>query len=596
MGFVFANWKWLLSGIAFVAYVVVQHVLYLSLIKACREFKEALDQDVKQPLKHTGGFTWLQDVRALFLKTEREGGWVENAPLPREAVIDSLNNEIWRTPKYGALQRWGLAAPLIGVILSALGFMLSPPELTGEVGDIMSKLGPLFVGVFAGALMAIVNQIYLHYAWVELGRVRTKAVRWFDEAIWGTIRQNAHNVLGRAAAETQSAAKSLEASSRLLATCNISYRDSLLELNQQLTHVRSAAQTTAASFDAFTSMVAEMTERLGGSIKHLTSLNAAAGSIANAGTVWNDAAAKMSNATGAIEDSTMLFHETCGKFSSNFEDVHRAMKDGVTESTSGLLSAVGKLTEPLQKLEISIQQMHENTEKHTELSTSLTNAVAHSNQFLTERMALNVDEANLQAEMATRTKAAIECLQQLSDSVGPIASTSTSLKSAASGLNDASGTIGLALKGLLATCNEYSAHCKEFQTTLNMGVTGAATELQSAAKELAQPVKALNTSLKSVAATGNQNAELTQRLENVAKLGERFMQDRAQANTDESARVSRMDGIEKRLDETTQVVSDSAATMRQLQQSLEALVNELKAAREPNHTQRGWFSFLSSRN
>ena len=54
-----------------------------------------------------------------------------------------------------------------------------------------------------------------------------------------------------AAAETQSAANLLTNSSKELASCNVSYRDSLLDLNRQLSVVRDAAQNTSKTFDEF---------------------------------------------------------------------------------------------------------------------------------------------------------------------------------------------------------------------------------------------------------------------------------------------------------------------------------------------------------
>ncbi len=594
MDFVASNWKWLVSGVAFVIYVAIQQGLYMSLIRACREFKTALDAGGEDQARRTGGFGWIHDVRAMFRK--EDGAWVDDSPLPREAVIDSLDNEIWRASRYSALQRWGLAAPLIGVILSALGFMVSPPELTGQVRDIMTKLGPLFVGVFVGALMALVNQGYLHFSALELGRVRAKAVAWFDEVIWKSFRQNAHNVLGSATAQTQSAAKVLETSSRELATSNLAYRDSLLELGRQLSLVRTSAQSTSTSFDTFSAMIADMTDQLGASIRNLGALNNVAAAVENGSVVWNVAAAKMTSASAAIEESTNQFRATCGNFSMNFDDVRRTLKDGIAESTGGLLEVVDRLKEPIGTLEGTLQQMQTNTERHAELSGALTLAVEQSNQFLTERLALNVDDADLQRELATRTQAAIESLTKLAETAGAVNNTGASLNLAAGGLRDATATIGNAQKSLLDTCNGFSAQCAQLQATMNREVSQTTEGLQSAARELATPVAALSENVSRVSSSTENHAELSERLETVAKQAERLMQDRTQAAADEAARAHRMDGIDKRLEETAQIVSDSAKAMRQLQGGLDALVGELRSARENRDTGRGrWFSWLSAR-
>src|ERR1043165_3159487 len=334
--------------------------------------------------------------------------------------------------------------------------MVSPPELNGEPGDVMGKLGPLFVGVFVGALMAIVNQVYLHFAAVELGKARTKAVRWFDQVVWVSIRQNAYNVLGQAAAETQSAASALEQSSRQLATCNISYRDAMLELNQQLAHVRAAAQSSSTSFEAFSTMMASMTERVGAAI-HI--LNETTVAVSNTATVWNAAADRLNNASGAIEGSSLQLHDTCGN-----------MRDGLHQTTDGLVDAVNRLKDPIVNLEGSIEHLRANADRHAEVSVGLNAAMAQSKQFLDERMALNIDEATAQQEMATRTQRAIESLQQLAETVGPIKETGASLNVAASGLKEASETIGATLKGFLESSSAFSTHCADLNANMTSGV------------------------------------------------------------------------------------------------------------------------------
>ena len=556
MEFFAHNWKLLFSGVALLAYVGVQHVLYAALLKACKEFKSALASGTQERSRAAGGFVWLDNVRAMFSKDT--GGWLEDSPLPREAVIDSLDNEIWRTSRYGALQRWGLAAPLIGVVLSALGFMVSPPELTGEVKDIMTKLGPLFLGVFVGALMALINQIYLHYAANELGSVRTQAVLWFDANIWKAIRQSAHNALGQATAETQAAAKYLVTSSQELAACNISYRDSLLDLNRQLALVRDAAQTTSKTFETFTTTFGQMSEQISTSLKNLTSLNATASAVENSSAVWYAAAAKVNSASSGIETSSKKFSETCEHFSMNFDDVRRSMKVGIEESTGGLVGAVDKLSEPIRMLESSIQKMQSNTERHSELSAALTNAVEQSDKFLLERMSANSEEANMQREMAQRVRVAIDSLRQLSETVSSVGNAGTAMNQAANELKSSSATIGGSLQTLEKTSNGFAAHCDQLQTRMNGELTETTAGLRAAARELATPVQALNGTINRIATT-------------------------------ESG--SGISGGEKQLEESARLLADSAASTQQVNRSIEALIQELKLARESNSGKRGLFSW-----
>ncbi len=584
MNFLAANWKFLFCGISLLVFVVIQHSIFISLKKACRDFMAALDAPDRAG--GAGGFVWLKNVRAMF--AQASGGWLENSPLPRDAVIDTLDNELWRTSRYSALQRWGLAAPLIGVILTALGFMVSPPDLNGEVSDIMTKLGPLFMGVLVGAVMALINQVYLHLAAQEIVQVRAKAVHWFDDVVWRSIRQNAGNALGQAAAATQDAVKHLEKTSSELAACNTTYRDSLLELNRQLATVREAAHMTSNTFDAFSLTFGEMNEQIRASIRALTALNETSAAVENSSAIWNAAAVKVNNASTLIEGSSQKLLDTCGNFSTNFDDVRRTLKVGITESTGGLVNAVNRLMEPIRKLEGSIQQMQTNTDRHSELSVALNGAVKQFDQYIQERMALNIDEADLQREMATRTRVAIDSLQQLANAAGSVNNTGNTMNAAATGLRDASVTIGNVLNSLFETCNGFASRCAELQGTMNNNVVETTSQLQNAAHELSN-------GMSRVSANTENHAALAARLDQVARQAERFLQERAKAGAAEFAQQTRMEQTEKRLEESAKQLSETTHAIQRLEHGVETLVEELRAARK--ETSRGkWLSWLSKSN
>ena len=145
--------KLILGPVILIAFWVSQHIILGRIKAACKAFSAALPRgDSPEPgtagTAIRGEFTWLYSVVAAFAK---DGKWVDNPPLPRDAVIDHLDNEIWRFPGYNQLQRLGLAAPLVGVILSGFGFIVeSVTGKDGGSGDFTStlrQLAPLFMGV-----------------------------------------------------------------------------------------------------------------------------------------------------------------------------------------------------------------------------------------------------------------------------------------------------------------------------------------------------------------------------------------------------------------------------------------------------------------
>src|ERR1043165_2201827 len=106
-------------------FIVYQWLCARRLQRQCAAMTEMLErQDLpargSEVLPELSWLRWMNDTFA------RNGEWLSPAPLPREAAADSLDHELWRNPDYLKLQRLGVAAPLIGVILSGAGFILFP--------------------------------------------------------------------------------------------------------------------------------------------------------------------------------------------------------------------------------------------------------------------------------------------------------------------------------------------------------------------------------------------------------------------------------------------------------------------------------------
>jgi hypothetical protein len=130
---------------------------------------------------HVGEIPWLQWVDTNFPRGRTAPG-----NYTRDDALKELDTQIASDGDYLLLQRAGVMAPLLGVIITVLGFLLIDFSQTGEqsLGELLLVVAPLIAGVGTGALLAFINQWLLHLVGGKVERVRYAARAWFDTAIW----------------------------------------------------------------------------------------------------------------------------------------------------------------------------------------------------------------------------------------------------------------------------------------------------------------------------------------------------------------------------------------------------------------------------
>ena len=93
----------------------------------------------------------------------------------REDVLQELDTRIASNGDYLLLQRMGVMAPLLGVVLTVVGFYwLKVGDEEQSLQSILLAVTPLVSGVGTGAVLALINQVLLHIA----GR-RAESLRMF---------------------------------------------------------------------------------------------------------------------------------------------------------------------------------------------------------------------------------------------------------------------------------------------------------------------------------------------------------------------------------------------------------------------------------
>lgn len=198
---------------AFCAFLTFQLYLYLShwwAVVRQRKTLEALWQQGRVPdcdlAQAKANRQWLGWVAARF-----HDGAFNDGHYRREDVLAQLDNWLEGHGSYLFLQRMGIMAPLVGLLITVVGFLfLQPPTAdSGDLKDILYTLTPLVLGVGTGASLALINQLLLHLAGKGTDTLRTTACRWFDDCVWKYVQAKPHVAANDAADALQTMAETI---------------------------------------------------------------------------------------------------------------------------------------------------------------------------------------------------------------------------------------------------------------------------------------------------------------------------------------------------------------------------------------------------
>lgn len=295
----------------------------------------------------------------------------------REEMFQQLDqltlNNGWRL----MLRRLGVIAPLIGVVITAIGFQninelqeTSAPIDELSYSEIMRGLSPLYGGVLAGAILAIINQFlmqYLDHLAVQL-RSRCEAHRTVD----GADPVNA----------------------------------ALQTLSQVITDIAEAARTQLQQ------AVTEAEAQMHGVARSVQSAAEIIDSIRNAGDdIYREVGPALSEAVTAFSQAA----EECGKNAKDFAAVGQTLEKSAASVQSGaqnlaassgaINSQLDSLNSEIKKLSEAVAQQNANTQLDR-LSSEITR--------LSESMAQRSDRGeNVSGELTDVIRSLTEAVHQM---------------------------------------------------------------------------------------------------------------------------------------------------------------------------------------
>jgi hypothetical protein len=255
--FISGHWA-VVIGIG-LAFFLVQVVLSLRLYLRARQQHRILTElchDFEQGGDGRGdlrwlpeSFSWLNWVLSIF----PAGTLTPQGNYTRDDVIQELDTRIASNSDYLLLQRLGIMAPLLGVILTVVGFYWLEVDEAGEqsLQSILLAVTPLVSGVGTGAALALINQALLHAAGRRIERMRISARTWFDTVIWSNLDVDTQAATGKAVA-------ALDRFARLVSDSAERYTASTSQIEESTASMRGAASRFDESVNTFGSRIAGM--------------------------------------------------------------------------------------------------------------------------------------------------------------------------------------------------------------------------------------------------------------------------------------------------------------------------------------------------
>ncbi len=253
-----AHWNVVFIGLAFFAMQLFLCVrFWFRMRRHHRELSKLLNDlesggDGRDVEAFASDLPWLKWVDRYFPRDSTTPG-----SYTRDDVLKELDMQIASDGHYLLLQRAGVMAPLLGVIITVLGFILIDFSRTGaqNLGELLLTVAPLVAGVGTGAVLAFINQWLLHFVGNKVERVRYAARVWFDAAIWSHVGLDTQ-------AATVKAIQAMERMAKTVSEAADRENDNIRALGDGIEAIRLAAREFQETHAGFNSQLRELPGKL----------------------------------------------------------------------------------------------------------------------------------------------------------------------------------------------------------------------------------------------------------------------------------------------------------------------------------------------
>jgi ABC-type transporter Mla subunit MlaD len=214
----------------------------------------------------TERFPWIAWVDEHFPEDGVGGG-----RFTRDDALQELDTRIAGDSRYLLLQRAGVMAPLLGVLITVGGFLALrlPDSDELQLQNILLAVTPLVAGVGLGAALAFINQWLLHLSGGSVESLRTKARDWFDANVWNRIDNRPQEVQDKlvdamaslAASVNESAAQHTE-NAGVLQSATAQIGQAADDLGQSIASLGSQLKDLPQTFSSLRSVLSRATSTI----------------------------------------------------------------------------------------------------------------------------------------------------------------------------------------------------------------------------------------------------------------------------------------------------------------------------------------------
>ena len=197
---------------------------------------EARQASAKEPPKWVGIPHWLEPFVRAFLNSFH----VTHA---RDTAGRQLEETLATNREYLILQKLQTAAPLIGVLLTAIGFI----TMEVDFNDVQSLAIPLVGGVATGAILALLSQLVVYFVEIDIDESRRDGQLLIDE-IW----IKATSDMDDPHRSVLLAVEKLEVATSSLTTAMGSFPESVPALTKKFAEIYDLSKSTFAALAEFT--------------------------------------------------------------------------------------------------------------------------------------------------------------------------------------------------------------------------------------------------------------------------------------------------------------------------------------------------------
>jgi ABC-type transporter Mla subunit MlaD len=325
----------------------------------------------------------------------------------RDDVLKELDTQIASNRQYLLLQRAGVMAPLLGVVLTVIGFfMLEVPERAEQsLSDILYTITPLVAGVGTGGALALINQWLLHFAGNKVEAVRMSARAWFDAAIWSRVGLDVQAATVKAITAMERMSKSVAQAAEQHNENTKGLRKGIHAIQQASESFRQTHQSFGDELRAMPPMLGELTAAAKSAVQTLGALipvgeravlgmdtsvaafhaavqdNFAEAAKTHRSTIESlaDAITRISESTQHLKVGSTDLQETVNAHTNAFKGLNRSLQQQVLPAHEGFLAAMshfnGRAEGLLDRLDALHGQITESIERIASLAPELNKAI-----------------------------------------------------------------------------------------------------------------------------------------------------------------------------------------------------------------------------